>query len=86
MSDDEVILERVEPGSLELKRYRVLKGGVEAGYVVQWETQIVTKIKGTRLIKNGKRRPLWTYTQDNGQLNYRVKLETRKDALKWLLG
>ena len=83
---DGVTLERVEPHVLEIKRYRVIKAGEVSGYVVQWESQIDTKIKGTRLVRRGKRRPFWTYATVDGMPHFRVKLETRERAVRWLVG
>jgi len=84
--DDDVTFEEVEPKVLELKRYRVLKDGKEAGFVVKWEGQMTIPLKGTRLIREGVRRPFWTYVTDNGMPAFRVKLGTRKDAVRWLIG
>lgn len=82
---DEIELIRVEPAFNEIKRYEVWQDGKPKGYVFQWMTCLNLAHENGRLRKDGKTRPFWSIQGADGRPQYRVKLETRKAAIDWLL-
>lgn len=75
---------RVDPGVYEMKRYEVFRDKEAVGFVFQFMSQLDLASETSRIRIDGKRRPFWSFAGADGRPEYRVKLETRKDALRWL--
>lgn len=84
MEEADLTLIRVEPEVYELKRYEVFHADKALGWVIQFMSQLDLSPQTSRIRRDGKRRPFWTYVEPSGKTHFRVKLETRKDALRWL--
>jgi len=82
---DDLTLIRVEARVYELKRYEVFRGTEPVGFVFQFMSRLNLAPETSRLRQDGKERPFWSFIGLDGRPQYRVKLETRKDALKWLV-
>lgn len=82
----DVTLIRVPPQLSELKRYEVFDGTEPKGIVFQWMSQLNLAKETSRIRIDGKTRPFWSFITPDGKINYRVKCETRKEAIRWLTG
>jgi len=81
----DLILIRVPPQLNELKRYEVFDGTEPKGFVFQWMSQLNLAKETSRIRIDGKKRPFWCFITPDGRYHYRVKLETRKQAINWLM-
>ena len=82
---EEITLIRVEPNFNEIKRYEVWVGKEPKGFVFQWMSQLDLAKETSRIRIDGKRRPFWSFQTPDGRFHFRVKLETRKEAVNWLV-
>ena len=74
------------PFSLYTRAYEVRKDGVAIGKVVAHEASIISSIRGSRLVKHGRRRQFWTYLEPGQTMgNFWLKAETRSDAARFLV-